>query len=539
MLKVLIVDDEAIVRIGLKSMIDWEEHGFELIGEANDGRRALELYKEHKPDIVITDLKMPVLDGLGLIQQIKELPFPCRIIVLSSYDDFALVRQAMKLGAADYLLKLEMEPAELLKILAGFRHEILQEKETQFRQAQIEQEVKTNLSTLRRAFLKETFCSAEFSPERFKEGLERLEIKLNPNHIYCLVLQIGSSYWMENMNAEEINSRQSAIITVCEEVICSNNFGCCFQTKEREFVILLSPKKDPVTVNHIVSDCRNLVQILQQYLGVTAVMGIGSRASCIDQIPCAYAEAREAVKYRFFKETEQIIQWSQVQSLPSPKAAYSVLPYRSQLEKAFFYRQVSEICICLDSISRELAEIGLAPEAACSGALELCSIIHELIEREQLQPEDILTASHHSYGELLHMANWDELLNWLQKLKEDLIAFIQAEEEKESWIISEAKRFIQEHYDEEISLTEVANSVGLTPSYFSTVFKEHVGTTYSDYLTTIRIEKAKQLLRSTAYRVYEISHMVGYENHYYFNRLFKKIVGLTPLDYRKSKIDAT
>lgn len=136
------------------------------------------------------------------------------------------------------------------------------------------------------------------------------------------------------------------------------------------------------------------------------------------------------------------------------------------------------------------------------------------------------------------MANWDELLNWLQKLKEDLIAFIQAEEEKESWIISEAKRFIQEHYDEEISLTEVANSVGLTPSYFSTVFKEHVGTTYSDYLTTIRIEKAKQLLRSTAYRVYEISHMVGYENHYYFNRLFKKIVGLTPLDYRKSKIDA-
>ncbi|NLJ75605.1 MAG: response regulator, partial [Firmicutes bacterium] len=158
MLKVLIVDDEAIVRIGLKSMIDWEEHGFELIGEANDGRRALELYKEHKPDIVITDLKMPVLDGLGLIQQIKELPFPCRIIVLSSYDDFALVRQAMKLGAADYLLKLEMEPAELLKILAGFRHEILQEKETQFRQAQIEQEVKTNLSTLRRAFLKETFC---------------------------------------------------------------------------------------------------------------------------------------------------------------------------------------------------------------------------------------------------------------------------------------------------------------------------------------------------------------------------------------------
>ncbi|NLY91957.1 MAG: response regulator [Firmicutes bacterium] len=98
MVKVMIVDDEALVRIGLKSMVDWEIHGFQLVGEANNGQRALDLFRESKPDLVITDLKMPVMDGLELIRHLKELDAKCRIIVLSSYDDFVLVKEAMKLG---------------------------------------------------------------------------------------------------------------------------------------------------------------------------------------------------------------------------------------------------------------------------------------------------------------------------------------------------------------------------------------------------------------------------------------------------------
>ncbi|HBR29267.1 MAG TPA: DNA-binding response regulator, partial [Firmicutes bacterium] len=150
MLKVMIVDDEAIVRIGLKSMIDWESHGFQLVGEANDGQRALDLFQKNKPDLVITDLKMPVMDGLQLMRHLNELDARCRVIVLSSYDEFSLVKEAMKLGAADYLLKLEMEPDQLVEVLSGFKSEILQEREEKTQQAQIDEEFQINLSALRR-----------------------------------------------------------------------------------------------------------------------------------------------------------------------------------------------------------------------------------------------------------------------------------------------------------------------------------------------------------------------------------------------------
>ena len=262
MLKILIVDDEAVVRIGLKSMIDWQAHGFTLVGEAKDGRHALELFEEHHPDLIITDLKMPVLDGLELIQEVRKISASCRIIVLSSYDDFNLVRQAMKLGAADYLLKLEVEPDQLIRTLERFRDEIVQERNTEMRQAQIHQEIKTNLQTIQRAFLKEMLCSGEFVPDTFREGLNRFEIRLNPEHIYSLVLRVGYR------NLVERAAQLTAVLSVCEEVMGGDNLVYCFQSREAEFVMLVSPKQDAAELDSIVRACEKLAHILEQYLAL-------------------------------------------------------------------------------------------------------------------------------------------------------------------------------------------------------------------------------------------------------------------------------
>lgn len=540
MVKVLIVDDEAIVRIGLKSMIDWESHGFQLIGEANDGRRALEIFRQNQPEIVITDLKMPVMDGLQLIRRLKELSAHCRVIVLSSYDDFSLVKEAMKLGAVDYLLKLEMEPDQLLEALVGFREAILQERAEQTEQAQIDQELQTNISVLRRVFLRDMLCNNDCCGEKLRQGLTRLGIHLNPKRIYCLVLRIGNAYRLEEMNTEVNDSTQNAILNICEEVIGDDHLGYCFPMKEAEFVLLLSPKRASEKMEDIIADCRKLLTILEQYLGLTVVIGIGDEAKSFDDLRLAYQQANEAIQYRFFKENDQIILWPKVKSFPSPRDTYSVLHYRYQIEKAFAQDQVDDLCSCLDLIINDFEQLHLSQEACCHGALELLSIICELVDRYGLKPEEILTSSYQTYQELLQMVNLSQVLAWLQKLKKDLTHFLQTEEARNyPRVIAEAKRYIREHYTEQISLPEVAATVGLTPSYFSTVFKEHLGMSFSAYLTVVRIERAKELLKDTHYRVYEISHMVGYSNQYYFNRLFKKMVGVTPLDFRKSKISTT
>lgn len=530
MLKILIVDDEAVVRIGLKSMIDWHAHGFALVGEAGDGRRALELFREHQPDLVITDLKMPVLDGLGLIQKIRELSASCRIIVLSSYDDFELVRQAMKLGAADYLLKLEVEPDQLIKTLNRFRDEITKERDTEIRQAQIHQEIRTNLHTIQQAFLEETLSADAFSPEKFLEGLERFEVRLNPQHLYALVLRVGYR------NSPKSAARLTAIFSICEEVLGGDYTIYCFQSKETEFALLLSPKQEATEMGDIVLACEKLVNLLEQYLGVTVSIGVGNRAHQALDIPLVYAQAQKAIAHRFCSGRGPIILWEEVEQLPPLCTGYSVLQYGPMLAKAFSNRQASEVAACLDTILNDFLTLRLDPETAGQSALELYAIVCETIDRNQLSVADVLKSKQLPYHELLLIADLNEMTEWLTKLKDDLITFIQTEENANyPWIIQEATRFIKEHYtEEEISLGEVAHSVGLTPSYFSTLFKEHTGVSYSDYLTSLRIDKAKELLQTSSYRVYEVSHIVGYPNHYYFSRLFKKVVGVTPLDFRKS-----
>lgn len=535
MLKVMIVDDEAIVRIGLKSMIDWESHGFQLIGEANDGQRALDLFRNSKPDLVITDLKMPVMDGLQLMRELNELDAKCRVIVLSSYDDFSLVKEAMKLGAADYLLKLEMEPDQLVEVLTVFKNEILQEREEKTQQAQIDEEFHTNLSTLRRVFLMEMLGSDDLSGKKLEQGLERLEIHLAPSKVYCLVLKIGDAYRLENMSTDETNSTANAILSICEEVVSDDYVNYCFQKKETEFVLLLSPKRSSGTMEDTITACQRILTFLEQYLGLMAVIGIGDEAKSYNGIRPAYRQAKQAIQYRFFKEYDRIILWEKVKTLPAPLATYSVHQYRDQLEKAFRQNQAAELTSLLEAISNDFRELHLSQEACCHGALELLSMISEIVDRKGLQPEKILTSSYQTYRELLQMVNLSQVLAWLEELKKDLTQFVKAEETKNyPRVIGEAKRYIREHYAEQVSLPEVAATVGLTPSYFSTVFKEHLGMSYSEYLTLVRLERAKELLKDTYYRVYEISHMVGYANQYYFNRLFKKVVGLTPLDYRKN-----
>jgi two-component system response regulator YesN len=536
MVKVMIVDDEAIVRIGLKSMIDWENHGFQLVGEANDGQKALDLFRKSKPDLVITDLKMPVMDGLELIRRLNELNAKCRVVVLSSYDDYALVREAMKLGAVDYLLKLEMEPDQLLEVLASFKEEILQERAERRQQAQIDEEIQTNISTLRRVFLEEILCNEKLCGEKLQQGLARLGICLDPDQVYCLVFRIGNAYRLDNMGADQAKSTVNAIMSICEEVTGDDYWGYCFQIKEDEFVLLLSPKKPSARIEGVITACQRLLTILEQYLGLKAVIGIGDVAISYDGIRTAYRQANEAIQYRFFKENDQIILWKRVEHLPPPRETYSVLQYRDRIEQTFLQAQVEELCSVFDAIINDFKELHLSQEACSHGALELLSMLCEIIDRKGLSPEEVLTSSYQTYRELLHMVNLSQVLGWLSELKKDLALFIQGEEGNNyPRVIGEAKRYIREHYAEEVTLAEVAAVVGLTPSYFSTVFKEHTGMSYSEYLTWVRLERAKELLKETHYHVYEIGQMVGYTNQYYFNRLFKKITGLTPLDYRKQK----
>ena len=538
-MKVLIVDDEAVVRIGLKSMIDWEKNGFILAGEASDGCKAMDIIKSSYPDIVITDIKMPVMDGLSLIRDVNAtLSSKPVFIVLSGYGDFHLVKEAMKLGAKDYLLKLEMEPEQLLNALNKVRTEIKENVAAEYKKSVADSQIKKNMYAMRTNFFREIINKAFANEKDFHDAMEFLNIKMPEEKILCLKLKIGELYRFEDLATEELNTINHTIVSLSEEVINDVFKSYCFEGKTGEFFILASLKGNEgrLLLEKEISDVsQRFIRMLKYYLNVTAVIGVGEGNGNMEGICTAYLQATEALKYRFFSENNCLIYWKDVKGGIGDKSGYSILPKKDIMHDALLFKDRNAVIDIFKAISGELSEFSLSREDICSVLLEMFYIICEFFEMFQEDPKKILVRSYRPYNRLICMVSLTEVKEWVGELQQDLVAYIANEEKKDyPRILSQARKYIDRHYAEEISLTEVAGEVNLNRSYFSTLFKQHFNMGFTEYVNQKRIERAKALLKDTGLKINEISRNVGYQNIYYFSRIFKKITSMTPVEYKNS-----
>ncbi|HEY5584752.1 MAG TPA: response regulator [Ruminiclostridium sp.] len=410
-MKVLIVDDEMIVRVGMKSIIDWQQHGLELVGEAVNGKEALDKIKEYSPDVVITDIKMPIMDGLILIEKAKELSKIPKFIVLSNYNEFDFVKEAMKLGAEDYILKYKMSSEQLLKILNTIRDKIEETSKNIEEKKQIEYQIRKNIPVMRRRFFNDVINNDDsISEEEFYRTRDFLRICFDLSSNCCMIIKIQDFHELKILDEKDIAMINISIINITEEIITDHFDGYCIDTRFGEFCIVLSIKKD-ITETYIkekLNETKNrLIEMLYKYLNIRFNISLGLINHGIAGLRDSYQQAKE-----------------------------------------------------------------------------------------NLNPEyDHVNDNYHL-------------------------------------TILKAKDYIEKNYNKDLSTQDVADYVNLSRSYFSMLFSEHMNIGCSDYITRMRIEQAKNLLRNTDYKAYKIAEMVGYNNCHYLSRVFKKIVGLTPLEYR-------
>lgn len=537
-MKILIVDDEAIVRVGIKSIIDWNKYGYEIVGEASNGKVALEIIKDKDVDIIITDIKMPVMDGLELIKEGKKINSELKFLVLSSYGDLALVKEAMKFGAEDYILKLGMEQESLIEVIDKIKLSISTKKEEIDKETQFINQLKKNIPLIRSKFLKECIHNSNIDKKEFYSSIEMLNINLNIDYIYCMVIKIQELYRFENMNDEQVDFLNNSLINLCEEIIVEEFNGYCFENKTGLFCILLSFKEDSKNKNFSVIENTAflLAEMLKQYLNITAIIGVSDINSGITGFKAAYNQAKKALEYRFFYHSGNVILFneSEVSSLTYDK--YSVSCYRKKIHNALAYHKKEELEEVFNQIVKDVVTLHLGREIVCNVTIQIFNIVCEFLEKYQLEARTVLSKSYKTYHEMLLIDSLVEVKQWINELQEDLIAFIKNEANNDyPRIIAVSKKYMEDNFNIEISLKEVADKVGLNPSYFSTLFKQYTGMSYVEYITQLRINKAKELLTNCNCKVYEISDMVGYENSYYFNRIFKKITGMTPIEYKNLK----
>lgn len=482
MLKVLLVDDEFLVRLAFANTIHWEEHELELIGTASDGEEAYEMILKEKPDIVITDLTMPRMGGLELVKKVQSVHIPCEFVVLSCHNEFEYAKEAIKLGVFDYILKLSMNMEELLDILDRLRNKILSER--------------PGIHPIPELMEQQEISNAEFQ---------------------VVVVDYGSAM---DEDAEKIHNQ---ILSFLEQITGEIKNKSVFLYKQIPVLLIWNEDMD------IKPLLREVQEEIRKYLGIWVQIGIGSCVQGNIHIRESFNEARKAYEFRFYQGETSLCDSADIRYL------------ESEINFNYVFPEIADavhLGICGELKSIILKALEECQKRADIEPVQLRMYLHELLTRVKLKANEqkpgVIQGK--EYSELYQKVN---RLEYLEDIRNDLMYFIdqileRLDLEQEHEIVRKTKAYVHAHLNGELKVLEVSKQLGVNPDYLSHLFRTETGVRYIDYVNHARIEKACERLSVSNDKIYEIGEQTGFENTNYFIRVFKKHTGYTPLDYRKN-----
>lgn len=525
-IKVFITEDESIVREGLRDMIPWEQYGFTFAGEAPDGEVALPLVRKIRPDVLITDIKMPFMDGLAFSRLVmKELP-NTKIIILSGYDDFSYAQRAIELHVDQYLLK-PISRSSMIKALEQTKRRIEEEQEQRDYLHRFIQESQGYEQYARRLFF-EKLVSGSISVSEIYEQAAALEIELDAEQ-YNIVLF--------NLQAEDHTTVYSERISQLLDTIIRELLRCpdflVFRSSILSYAIVIKGSKGQMEgltkrcIDTIRGECETAGLPLRWYVAV------GNPTGRLSGLPQAYTEASHALAYRHFMPSQHILTADQLKKENETSQSFDAVEMGAAdptLIREMVQRGLeSEID---DFVTEFFGNLGSAAESLMfrhylilSARITALSAIQDIgIDRELLSAR--LPSPELDAGE--------DLRAYLKEVLETAIALRDEEAQRQSsGIVESALQVIDQNYaDENISLNAVAKTINVSTNYLSAVFSQKMGKSFVEYVTQKRMTRAKQLLRQSGKRTGEIAAEVGYKDPRYFSFVFKKTQGVTPREYR-------
>ena len=538
MLKVFLVEDEVVMRNGIKNNIPWEQEGFEFAGEASDGELAYPLIKKEKPDILITDIRMPFMDGLELSRLVKkELP-QIKIIILSGYNEFDYAKTAINIGVTDYLLK-PISSAKLLEAVKKVADMIEKEQDNARLIKRYEKEMEENILQEKHR-LWGALASNRLSTIELLEKGQRLGIDFTASAYQVFLFKL-----MQEGDAtgcsEELNRASEKV----NELAGSWEYVLSFDRSPEGWAFLIKGESEEEVQSTYLETRKELLELVEGYPKVEYFGGIGNVVHRIGDIQTSYKEAARAFSSRFFMDANQIADSAEmvkVQTEQDGKIDVSKMLSKKRehelVERFLKNGTTEEVDSFLDELFQNIGEQN------CKSLLYRQYVVMDLffcasdflgnleIDIENL-PEEC-----RDINQIVEKAEDAENLRYqIENLFTETMQLRDSHSKKKySKLLEDAKAFIDENYKhDEMSLNTVAAQVNISPSYFSTIFSSEMGQTFVEYLTHVRLEKAKELLMCSNMRTAEIGYEVGYKDSHYFSYIFKKVVGCSPKEYRNRK----
>ncbi|WP_276357456.1 response regulator transcription factor [Cohnella caldifontis] len=537
MYKAIIVDDEAVVRNGLKRTIDWNAHGFELIGDYENGREAWEGIERAKPDLVISDISMPFMDGLELTGLISsQFPY-IKVIILTGYDEFEYARQAIRLKVSDFILK-PITAGEIRLLLDKVRREMDEEARRHDDISRLKAQLNQSLPLLKERFL-ERMVVLGMGKSQIEERFAFFGLPpIRPGYLVLIAdvddfgdrMQQGIGDW-DGLDAEFL---RFAAFNIFGEVAARESL-LLFRTREDRMAALLSGTEDEGALyEKAYRIAEEVKRLIEKYLKFTVSFGVGRACRSTEQLPAAYKSALAALDYRFLLGKNRVhgildLEGQSPSPAPSPD-------WDRRLSAAVKTGTAEEAARLIEEGVAEMKAARI-PIDACflqmqNAVLSLLKTLQELPADAQGDGLDPLTVM-----DVYRFKTVDEVKEWLQQAVRQIMSAIAAG--RGHLVAAQMRRaveYIESHYaDENLSLQDMCRHALMSTSYFSSLFKQHTGETFVEYLTGVRMAKAKELLLHSSLKFYEIAEKVGYADPNYFSFLFKKRTGRSPKEYREQQ----
>ncbi|WP_461205000.1 response regulator transcription factor [Clostridium sp. DL1XJH146] len=531
MYSIMIVDDEPIIRKGITNFIQWDSINCKVTSEATNGLEAKELIQSNKPDIIISDIKMPGMDGIKLSKYIHENFPEIKVILLTGYSDFEYAQSAIRYNVVDFVLK----PSSNNKITEAIESAIKIISKERLKSQKLElmkDKINNNLSLLQEKFLYDYIHEIIQNQTTIQNTMKELNINLTT--YYILYFKFSSNTYNELIVLKE--NKKNILHEIKKLVFMTfkdlTHYNITMDCSSICTIINVKQNTFESSTEFILSKSQELLDFFSNFMNLSIYLGISSKHQNLDQIHIAYKEATESSSLRFYEDDN-------IFTYPECTATTSAL------NKTIEHNYVDKI---IDSIKSGDSDIAIATMNTLILKLKssrqpikhiknvgilISSLSFKLLINHYINLSGIVENSSRTYTDILDCDSISDLIDILKKVILSTVDRLYYLNSQDNYIIKKVTQYIELNYQNQIKLTDLAELAHVNSSYLSRLIKKETGSTLTEIIAKIRIEKAKDLLSFSSMKTYEIAIKVGIEDPAYFSLVFKKYTGLSPSEFRK------
>ena len=534
MYKVLLVDDETLIREAISENIQWEEIGFSFMGACENGKQAMEAIEKEQPDLLLTDINMPFVDGMELTKFVYENYPDTKVIIISGFDEFEYAKNAVKYQVLEYILK-PITPMEFTETLLRVKKMFDERKESQRDMKKIRSAYVSNLPMVQGRYL-HNLLNGTVDYAKLDEKQEELRLNLSAG-CYNTALVEGDS--LEPFTSQYANVKDElalfAVYNITAEIVASENCGIAFQgTDEKTAILFMGDEEESLKIK-MKQILPKIHQAMEEFLQIQVTIAVGKSVKRLEELPDSFAKTKSALEYKFMLGGNQTIEAEEYEEIRNSAKHIDIFEWASQMATTIRTNKIEEISQKTEQFVEQVKLSYVNKNRSFVYVQNLVLSVINLLELPEELEDEIYSQERNFMKQIYECENLDEIEHRLRGTFRYICNLMS--NQRDSYGKRQAMLaldYIEKNYaDSSVTLNSVCTALAMSTSYFSSVFKNYTGETFIESLTKKRMEKAKILLEQGNLKTYEIAEAVGFSDAHYFSVAFKKAVGKTPTEYAR------